>query len=195
MKRNVEEDYVSDTESGSSFSMDSYRSNGKPSEQQLTVPLEVLPHTNNQIKSLRAVHSLVPGATYNLVINDNSINYVDYLSEEEKDLIRQRFNELDLDGNETLSVEEVTRHYQNITEKKKKALREKINQLAKKRKRSSMNQMFQQAVGNLERMEAFAIRQFMKNNDMDGNDSISFEEFLTAEARCIILSRQQGQDE
>jgi len=192
--QNEEQDYVSDTESGSTISMDSYREGSNAAgKDHVTVPLEILPHTNGQIKTLRQVGMLLPGATYQLVINDHSVNYADQLCEEEKLAIRQRFNEMDLDGNGSVSREEINRYYANITERKKQALRDKLDQMTRRRKRSSVDLMWKQAVENLERMQAFAIKQFMQH-DHDESLNISFDEFLRGEARILIISRQHDNE-
>lgn len=193
LRRLIDEDYVSDTESGSTMSMDSFREPSMALKEQISIALEYVPHTNDQIKALRAVSQLVNGATYQVIINDSSINYVSLLNEDEKNSILQKFRDIDIDGNGNISLDEIHKYYASISNQKKLALREKMDQLAKNKKYSTIEQIYNQAVQNIERMEAFAIRQFLKY-DGDGNKEISLEEFLEGEARVIALSKENEEN-
>lgn len=141
---------------------------------------------------INAVH-LIPNASYDISCIDKRNDALKSLSEEEMEVIKETFQRCDLDGDGGISKPEMEEIVRNRTHDRKLAIEQKFQKhitendltdeeidLAEQNKAQYLQQIHEAQIKLLKMFEAA---------DLNGDGSISFTEFILAEAwwlRCTI---------
>mmetsp|Transcript_6445 Transcript_6445/g.9385 ORF Transcript_6445/g.9385 Transcript_6445/m.9385 type:complete len:222 (-) Transcript_6445:2676-3341(-) len=150
---------------------------------------------NEHAKSLQMLKAdeLVDGGEYKINVKDMRREAINSLSEDEQQLIKEKFNLIDIDHSGQIDLDEVKAYYKKESDAKKNELLSKAEMIIEKKPEEKIRimGMYQKAADSLDHMVDVSIRAFMKQ-DVDNDNQISYDEFLLHEAK-LTASRKAKQ--
>lgn len=140
-------------------------------------------HIINTRKRIKRSLFLLPGHTYDLLIQDVRDKAVENLSENEILEIKQQFKKMDLNGDGVVEIKEIEEFHDIELRKKLKKWKFWIKSKVKQRK--EMKKAYETVMSEgIERDKQIRNRniRYYKELDVDSDGEISWEEFLNSEA-------------
>mmetsp|Transcript_11526 Transcript_11526/g.17071 ORF Transcript_11526/g.17071 Transcript_11526/m.17071 type:complete len:237 (+) Transcript_11526:95-805(+) len=179
----IENHFDVDSDSDS-VSQKSEQSGSSHSARDSIIPMKSVPHTEDRIRVV-PFDKIQELQKYQLIVSDSTISAVSLLSEHQIEKIKQHFHELDLDGNNRISVEEVKEYYERQAEKSTEALRTKLETLREKKKGDPglYEALFNRGKQSIIAMKNISLRRAL--NEFGDEDELNYESFLEMEAELL----------